>query len=115
MTVFTDLEQIILKCVRNHKRSRIPKTILRKNEVRDITLPDPRPYYKATVIETAWYWQNQKNEQTKKQTYGLMQQKREPRNKPTHLWSLLFDKGGKNIQWKKRQSLQQVVLGKLDS
>ena len=44
-----------------------------------------------------------------------MQQKREPRNKPTHLWSLLFDKGGKNIQWKKRQSLQQVVLGKLDS
>ena len=27
---------------------------------------------------------------------------------------LIFDKGGKNIQWRK-ESLQQVVLGKLDS
>ena len=27
---------------------------------------------------------------------------------------LIFDKAGKNIQWN-RQSLQQVVLGKLDS
>ena len=28
---------------------------------------------------------------------------------------LIFDKTGKNIQWKKRQSLQQMMLGKLDS
>ena len=28
---------------------------------------------------------------------------------------LIFDKAGKNIQWKKRQSLQSTVLGKLDS
>ena len=28
---------------------------------------------------------------------------------------LIFDKAGKNIQWKKRQSLQQMMLGKLDS
>ena len=34
----------------------------------------------------------------------------------TQMYSqLIFDKAAKNIQWKKRQSLQQMVLGKLDS
>ena len=28
---------------------------------------------------------------------------------------LLYYKGGKNIQWKKKLTLQYVVLGKLDS
>ena len=35
-------------------------------------------------------------------------------NSLTH-GQLIFDKGGKNIKWEKRQSLPQVVLGKLDS
>ena len=30
-----------------------------------------------------------------------MEQNREPRNKPTHLWSINYNKGGKNIQWRK--------------
>ena len=29
-----------------------------------------------------------------------MKQKREPRSKPTHLWSI-FNKGGKTIKWEK--------------
>ena len=29
-----------------------------------------------------------------------MEQNREPRNKPMHIWSI-YDKGGKNIQWGK--------------
>ena len=36
-----------------------------------------------------------------KQTYGSTEHNRESRNKPTHLWSISFDKGGKNIQWRK--------------
>ena len=28
-------------------------------------------------------------------------QNRKPRDKPTHLWTLIFDKGVKNIQWRK--------------
>ena len=30
-----------------------------------------------------------------------MEQDRKPRNKHVHLWYLIFDKGGKNIQWGK--------------
>ena len=32
-----------------------------------------------------------------------MEQDRKPRGKPTHLWSgqLIYDKGGKDIQWRK--------------
>ena len=50
-----------------------------------------------------------------KETYGSMEQNREPRSKPTHLWSINIDKEGKNIKWEKRQPLQQVVLGKLNN
>ena len=35
-----------------------------------------------------------------KQTRRSMEQSRQPRNKPTSLWSI-FDKGSKNIQWGK--------------
>ena len=38
-----------------------------------------------------------------------------PEKNPDTYGQLTFDKGGKNIKWEKRQSLQQVVLGKLDS
>ena len=40
-----------------------------------------------------------------KEKYRPVEQDRKPRNKPIHLWVLIFDKGGKNIQWG-RQPLQ---------
>ena len=44
-----------------------------------------------------------------------MEQDKEPRNKPTHLRSINLRQRRQEYTMGKRQSLQQVVLGKLDS
>ena len=43
-----------------------------------------------------------------------MEPNREPRNKPTHLWTINLQKRRKEYTMRERQSLQQVVLEKLD-
>ena len=58
-----------------------------------INLPDFRLYYKATVIETLWYWHKDRNKS--------LEQNRKPRDKSMILWTPIFDTGGKNIQWRK--------------
>ena len=50
-----------------------------------------------------------------KQKYRSIEQDTNPRDKPTHLWSTNLWQRKQGYTMEKRQSLQEVVLGKLDS
>jgi hypothetical protein len=95
MTFIKEIEKSNLMFICKHKRLRLAEAIpSKKSNAGGITIPDFKLYYKEIAIKRTWYWpQNRHEDQCNRIEDPDMNS-----HSYTHF---IFDKGAKNIQWRK--------------
>jgi hypothetical protein len=91
MTFITEIEKYTLKFIWKHKRLQTAKEILSNG---GITIPSFKLYYKAIAIKTAWHWHKNRCEESWSRIADTDMN-------PHSYAHFIFDKGTKDIQWRK--------------